>query len=384
MTEFKIDGRMTVRGLKDAFNKEFGGTLRVYKGKGKAEDTDRLAALRSEDGKSNGEFKCAGNLTVGGFKKRMMDIFGIKVEVATGDDFVLVLDSFQLNRISSIPKYATKEKMEAILKSVDEFKKQVEFEEYLIGQEEKGTVRVYKNGELCDVTSKALREIAEKIGFAYDAAWGPQILGVKLIDFLDNMGNSRENEQKPQEQGIECEQKLEMDVEELLKKLQSKRYELEEKCNEINQQLVETLRQYTEATGNETFSMAMDEEMAKEYLIAEYGYEEEDVEDPCDCGEVNYSDYTEYYYPHNESLMNFYITSLLEDEYIPLEYKFVRNIAEFAIDERSGDKIAVTRYFDDDGTEHESECEGFLLANPNIPETYMQIKAIIELIKQHF
>lgn len=185
MTEFKIDGRMTVRGLKEAFNKEFGGTLRVYNGKSKAEDTDRLAALRSEDGKSNGEFNCAGNLTVGGFKKRMMEIFGIKVDVATCDDFVLVLDSFQLNRIASIPKYATREKMDAILNSVGEFKKQAKFEEYLIGQEDKGSVRVYKNGELCDVTSKALREIAEKIGFAYDAAWGPQTLGGKLIDHLN-------------------------------------------------------------------------------------------------------------------------------------------------------------------------------------------------------
>ena len=33
MAEFKVDGRMTVRTLKDSFKKEFEGTLRVYDGK---------------------------------------------------------------------------------------------------------------------------------------------------------------------------------------------------------------------------------------------------------------------------------------------------------------------------------------------------------------
>ena len=42
MAEFKIDGRMTVRTLKEIFKKEFEGTLRVYNGRDLADDNATL------------------------------------------------------------------------------------------------------------------------------------------------------------------------------------------------------------------------------------------------------------------------------------------------------------------------------------------------------
>ena len=43
MADFKIDGRMTVKQLKENFKKEFEGTLRVYNGREKANDDTTLA-----------------------------------------------------------------------------------------------------------------------------------------------------------------------------------------------------------------------------------------------------------------------------------------------------------------------------------------------------
>ena len=52
MAEFKIDGRMTVRQLKENFKNEFEGTLRVYNGREKADDNATLAAIRKKDRRS--------------------------------------------------------------------------------------------------------------------------------------------------------------------------------------------------------------------------------------------------------------------------------------------------------------------------------------------
>ena len=52
MAEFKLDGRMKVKTLKENFKKNFGSTLRVYKSitcKGAmADDNATLASLRAE------------------------------------------------------------------------------------------------------------------------------------------------------------------------------------------------------------------------------------------------------------------------------------------------------------------------------------------------
>ena len=89
MAEFKLDGRMKVKTLKENYKKNFGGTLRVYKSitcKGAmADEGATLASLRAE-GKTGGELVVGGNLKVGNFEKKIAEMFGIGVQVATKDD----------------------------------------------------------------------------------------------------------------------------------------------------------------------------------------------------------------------------------------------------------------------------------------------------------
>lgn len=71
MAEFSLDGRMTVKGLKENFKKCFGATLRVYTTpacKTFADDKATLASIRKGDAKG-GALKVGGNLRVGSFEK---------------------------------------------------------------------------------------------------------------------------------------------------------------------------------------------------------------------------------------------------------------------------------------------------------------------------
>ena len=112
MAEFKINGHMKVKTLKELFFNEFEGTLRVYDGKKLADDEATLASIRSNEGAKGGELSCRASRTVGKFEQEMWDVFGIKVQVATKDNWVLVLDGITLSKIKDIPNYAKKETME--------------------------------------------------------------------------------------------------------------------------------------------------------------------------------------------------------------------------------------------------------------------------------
>ena len=89
MADFKLDGRMKVKGLKENFKKAFGASLRVYKSetcKGAfADDDATLASIRAE-GKKGGELVVGGNLRVGNFEKKIAELYGIGVQVANADD----------------------------------------------------------------------------------------------------------------------------------------------------------------------------------------------------------------------------------------------------------------------------------------------------------
>ena len=89
MADFKLDGRMKVKSLKDNFKKTFGATLRVYKSvtcKGAMADEDAtLASLRAE-GYKGGELVVGSNLRVGSFEKKIAELYGIGVQVANKDD----------------------------------------------------------------------------------------------------------------------------------------------------------------------------------------------------------------------------------------------------------------------------------------------------------
>lgn len=99
MAEFKLDGRMKVKTLKDNFKKNFGSTLRVYKSatcRGAfADDNATLASIRVE-GKAGGELTVGGNLKVGNFEKKVAEMYGIGVQVANSDNTKLADDNVTL------------------------------------------------------------------------------------------------------------------------------------------------------------------------------------------------------------------------------------------------------------------------------------------------
>ncbi len=99
MAEFKLDGRMKVKTLKDNFKKNFGSTLRVYKSvtcRGAfADDNATLASIRAE-GKAGGELTVGGNLKVGNFEKKVAEMYGIGVQVANANNTELANDNITL------------------------------------------------------------------------------------------------------------------------------------------------------------------------------------------------------------------------------------------------------------------------------------------------
>lgn len=94
MADFKIDGRMKVKGLKEKFKETFGLTLRVYTTttcKSPAKDDATLASIRAE-GAKGGEVVVGSNRKVGSFEKMVADAYGIGVQVANADNTKLSND----------------------------------------------------------------------------------------------------------------------------------------------------------------------------------------------------------------------------------------------------------------------------------------------------
>lgn len=94
MADFKIDGRMKVKGLKDKFKETFGLTLRVYTTttcKSPAKDDATLASIRVE-GAKGGEIVVGSNRKVGSFEKMVADAYGIGVQVANAANTKLCSD----------------------------------------------------------------------------------------------------------------------------------------------------------------------------------------------------------------------------------------------------------------------------------------------------
>ena len=108
--EIKVDGRLLVSTLCSRFKEEFGGTLRVYQGNKRLTGAEKVADIAT----ATGAYGCRGSKTVGGFEKDLLDKFGIKVQVASADDWVLALDQMTLAKLPDIPKQATKADMESL------------------------------------------------------------------------------------------------------------------------------------------------------------------------------------------------------------------------------------------------------------------------------
>lgn len=119
MAEFKINGRMKVRTLKEMFKNEFKGTLRVYDGNKltdtTADDEQTIASIKNSNGVKEGVLECRASRTVGKFIEEAWTKFGLKVKVASPDNWVLALDGITLSKLKDIPNNARKADMESLL-----------------------------------------------------------------------------------------------------------------------------------------------------------------------------------------------------------------------------------------------------------------------------
>lgn len=197
MKTLTIDGRLKVKTLKDNFKEAFGGTLRVYNGNKKADDDATLASIRTND-TASGEVECTENMTVGEFETELAEKFGIKVQVASPDDWVLALDEYTLSTVCDIPKNATKAKMQELLdeqyaadeaeigdvapaENASEYvpaKKSAISGEYIITVKANNSVEVFR---IYDNVRGSLREAAEAAGLKYDPDWNTRRFGLMLV-----------------------------------------------------------------------------------------------------------------------------------------------------------------------------------------------------------
>lgn len=99
MAEIALKGNMKVKTLKADFKKAFGSTLRVYMSptcKGRMADDDATLASIRADGAKGGELKVVGNMQVGNFEKKIVEMYGIGVQVANATDTALADNSVTL------------------------------------------------------------------------------------------------------------------------------------------------------------------------------------------------------------------------------------------------------------------------------------------------
>lgn len=97
MEGLKVDGRMKVKTLKENFKKTFGYTLRVYNTQNHFVDEELLLAnVRQDEDVKTGEFSINPEWTIDEFEKNFMDVFAIKVQVATQDDSALAENSLKV------------------------------------------------------------------------------------------------------------------------------------------------------------------------------------------------------------------------------------------------------------------------------------------------
>ncbi|MBR4266092.1 MAG: hypothetical protein IKQ46_08575 [Bacteroidales bacterium] len=94
----KVDGRMKVKTLKEAFKELYGFTLRVYNSQNHFVDDDLLLANVRQDATADksDEVYIDPTFTIDEFERAFMDHFGIKVQVAEADDSKLADNNIKL------------------------------------------------------------------------------------------------------------------------------------------------------------------------------------------------------------------------------------------------------------------------------------------------
>ena len=93
---------MKIKTLRANFKKEFGSTIRLYKGPNFASDDDTVGSIAKKSVKHGQEVNANGRLLVKNFEKQMQDVYGIRIQVATKDDSQLVSNDISLTASGKI------------------------------------------------------------------------------------------------------------------------------------------------------------------------------------------------------------------------------------------------------------------------------------------
>jgi len=117
----KITGLTKVKTLRANFKKEFGLTIRVYDGRSFADDNATLASIRKNDNKG-GDLSPKRNMKVGNLEDKIMDLFGIKTQIAGSDDSYLCDNDHTLAKALEVDekKMVKKEKKATIIENTGE------------------------------------------------------------------------------------------------------------------------------------------------------------------------------------------------------------------------------------------------------------------------
>ena len=179
------EGQMTIAQLAADFKNQFGSVLRVYNGRSKADDSLTLQEVGLT---GNIAQPFDGNQKVGDFIAQMKTI-GLKVKVYTSDEWIACIDGLTLSATGKVTKYACKADMEDMINESPETSptaNRVTHGAWALELAEDKSVKIYKNGELCEKTKPALRELATEVGFTYDPGWNTRQFGSKLFVHLKN------------------------------------------------------------------------------------------------------------------------------------------------------------------------------------------------------
>lgn len=178
MATLHLTPATTIAELRKQFNDAFGAQVRVYCGRSIAD----LATSLSDLGLNQTiDFECRANLTVSSFIERMQEECGLKVKVYTCDEWVAVLDGLTLESAGKVKKNAVKADMENMIA----YQRVNNSAGYTIQAEADGSYTVLKDGIVCENAKAAMRELAESIGFVYDATWTTRQFGSKLLKFIE-------------------------------------------------------------------------------------------------------------------------------------------------------------------------------------------------------
>ena len=93
---------MKIKTLRANFKKEFGSTIRLYKGIKFADDDDTVGSIAKKSVKHGQEVSANGRTHVKNFEKQMKDVYGIKIQVASKDDSQLVGNDISLTASGKI------------------------------------------------------------------------------------------------------------------------------------------------------------------------------------------------------------------------------------------------------------------------------------------